>query len=501
MWMGNTPTGLEKCDVNSLAMSSIVKDQKRNFTGSWVPLLALMILCGIVNQTQAALLAWDPTPGATGYKLYSGTSSRTYTTVADVGNLTSNSVVLAIGSTYFFAVTAYNGSGESDFSTEVSYTPVPSLLPPTVSPIANQTVNKNQTLAVSFTVGDLDTPLGSLSVQASASNGTLLPTSAIVLGGSGANRTLTLSPALNQNGTANVTVSVSDGTTSVTSSFVLTVTRSNNPPAIVAPAAISANKETATPIAGVSFSDPDGGTASYTVTFTAGAGVVQLATNIAGGITASQVTSNGSGSVRISAGLAVINTTLSNPNGLAFTGKLNFVGLDTVGILVNDNGNSGLGGALSATRTISATVVGNTLDNWRTQEFSFADLIDPTKEATVWGDKADPDGDGRDNLLEFAVGLDPNTSEANQQAVVVSIVDVGGIKYSALTFSRRINESLLQYVPEVSADKQTWNFGPAFVQEVRTTPLNSTFQQVYCQDLTPVLPQAPRFIRLRVIKP
>src|SRR5439155_873263 len=174
-------------------------------------------------------------------------------------------------------------------------------------------------------------------------------------------------------------------------------------------------------------------------------------------VTSSQITGNGSGTVQVTARLAAINNTLARTNGLAFTGNLKFVGSDSVTVTINDNGNTGLGGAMSATTVVPVTVVGNSLDTWRTQAFSYADLSDPTKQATVWGDKADPDGDGRDNLFEYALGLDPNKSEVNQQAVVPSVADVSGSKYSALTYIGRRNELLLQYVPEGSSDKQTWS--------------------------------------------
>jgi hypothetical protein len=44
---------------------------------------------------------------------------------------------------------------------------------------------------------------------------------------------------------------------------------------------------------------------------------------------------------------------------------------------------------------------------WRQQYFSAADLADPAKESTVWGDQADPDGDGRSNFQEFVAGTAP----------------------------------------------------------------------------------------------
>ena len=68
-------------------------------------------------------LAWDESNGAAGYKIYSGTTSNSYTWVVDVGNTTSYTTAnLTDGYTYYFAATAYDASSlESDYSDEVSY--------------------------------------------------------------------------------------------------------------------------------------------------------------------------------------------------------------------------------------------------------------------------------------------------------------------------------------------------------------------------------------------
>ena len=74
------------------------------------------------NAAQVTL-AWDESDGAAGYKIYSGTTSNSYTWVVDVGNVTSYTTEnLTDGYTYYFAATAYDESGlESDYSDEVSY--------------------------------------------------------------------------------------------------------------------------------------------------------------------------------------------------------------------------------------------------------------------------------------------------------------------------------------------------------------------------------------------
>lgn len=49
---------------------------------------------------------------------------------------------------------------------------------------------------------------------------------------------------------------------------------------------------------------------------------------------------------------------------------------------------------------------------WRTASFSPTDLADPLKEATVWGDAADPDGDGLTNGAEYAAQTPPLAGQA-----------------------------------------------------------------------------------------
>jgi hypothetical protein len=77
--------------------------------------------------------------------------------------------------------------------------------------------------------------------------------------------------------------------------------------------------------------------------------------------------------------------------------------------------------------------IGSTLDIFRSVNFTATDLADPTKEATVWGDKADPDMDGQSNFFEFVAGLDP-TVQGSKFEFRIELVP-GQPTYRRLVFS------------------------------------------------------------------
>lgn len=65
-----------------------------------------------VPATASISLSWlDPDPTVAGYNIYYGTESGVYTNVVDVGNTTNATIDgLSVGSTFYFAVTAYNSN-------------------------------------------------------------------------------------------------------------------------------------------------------------------------------------------------------------------------------------------------------------------------------------------------------------------------------------------------------------------------------------------------------
>jgi hypothetical protein len=95
---------------------------------------------------------------------------------------------------------------------------------PTITAIADQSIAANtDTGPLAFTLGDAESDPALLTLGASSSNPTLVPSANIVFGGSGANRSVTVTPAANQIGTATITLTVSDGEMGTDESFTLTV--------------------------------------------------------------------------------------------------------------------------------------------------------------------------------------------------------------------------------------------------------------------------------------
>lgn len=95
---------------------------------------------------------------------------------------------------------------------------------PTITAVANQTVSKDTaTSALAFSVADVESSASSLTMSGSSSVTTLVPNANITFGGSEASRTVTVTPAVNQIGTTTITLSVSDGAATTSTTFTLRV--------------------------------------------------------------------------------------------------------------------------------------------------------------------------------------------------------------------------------------------------------------------------------------
>jgi BACON domain-containing protein/Big-like domain-containing protein len=139
--------------------------------------------------------------------------------------------------------------------------------PPTISDIADTDTDEDTPKGpIAFTIGDVETLPDNLVLTKSSSNQTLVPDASIILGGTGANRTVTLFPVPNEFGTTTVTITVEDeGGLQASDSFVLTVNSINDEPVISTynPATPFSMQANTSQLFEVVDHDDDGDTPSY----------------------------------------------------------------------------------------------------------------------------------------------------------------------------------------------------------------------------------------------
>ncbi len=145
-----------------------------------------------------------------------------------VRTITVNTLAGIIGISTLTVTIADEGglTAQESFTINLTTSPPPPNTPPTISDLTDKTIVQGTTLGpVSFTIGDAESPLANLTVSVFSSNPTLVPIGNVVLGGSGANRTISVTPVPGMIGNATLTVTVSDeGSLTASDSFALTVT-------------------------------------------------------------------------------------------------------------------------------------------------------------------------------------------------------------------------------------------------------------------------------------
>ena len=108
---------------------------------------------------------------------------------------------------------------------------------------------------------------------------------------------------------------------------------------------------------------------------------------------------------------------------------------------------------------LATPLAGGTVFSWLGQQFTGGERLQPAVGTLT----ADPDGDGAANLMEYALGLDPHTANANATPIAGEIAMEGG-KFLTLSFSRPAGGSPgVNYIVEVSNDLQTWRRGSSDV--------------------------------------
>jgi Leucine-rich repeat (LRR) protein len=100
-------------------------------------------------------------------------------------------------------------------------------LPYIVEPVVERTLVQDSSLQLNFTVGDIDKGANAdpntLQLSFKSSNSALIPDANLVAGGTGANRTLTITPVAGQTGSTVVTLTLTDGKETTTKTFRVAV--------------------------------------------------------------------------------------------------------------------------------------------------------------------------------------------------------------------------------------------------------------------------------------
>ena len=171
-----------------------------------------------------------------------------YTSPNTTGSITFTPVTYANGSATI-TVTVNNG-GVSNNITSRSFTVTvnPVNQPPTLNALANVTINENaglQTVNLSGITSGATNEVQTLTVTASSSNPSLIPTPTVNYTSPNATGSITFTPVTYANGSATITVTVNDGAASsnvVSRTFTVTVNPVNQPPTLNALANVTINE-------------------------------------------------------------------------------------------------------------------------------------------------------------------------------------------------------------------------------------------------------------------
>jgi len=305
---------------------------------------------------------------ATGANYEAALRQVVYSDLSDTPSATNRTIAYGI---------QYGSGGQATSSTSptISVTAVNDA-PTVTAPTAIAVTEDTTTTLTGISFADVDAGSSTVTATLTVGAGTLAATSGggVTVGGTATNLTLggtitainsfiagnglTYTTALNATTAQTLGVSLNDGgntgsggaQTSTLANVTLNVTAVNDAPTVTAPGTITTPEDVATPLTGIAFADVDAGSGSVIATFTVGAGT--LAATSGSGVTVGGTATNRT----LSGTITAINSFLAG-NGLTYTTALNATTAQTLGVSLNDGGNTGSGGALaSAVSTVALNV-------------------------------------------------------------------------------------------------------------------------------------------------
>lgn len=164
-------------------------------------------------------------------------------------------------------------------------------------------------------------------------------------------------------------------------------------------------------------------------------------------------------------------------------------GSATLTVGVQDDGQKGVYPLMAATTTVNVAITGG-IEAWRQTKFG-ADA----GNADIAGNLADPDGDGLANVMEYALGLDPLSSDAD--AIKIDEAVVNGARYLRLGAPRNPDAKDVILTIEVTsnlADSDSWSSSDTVVEVDTPTQLRA-------RDKIPMGASPARCIRVKATIP
>jgi VCBS repeat-containing protein len=299
----------------------------------------------------------------------SGTVTSTYNAATGVwtatGPITDVNVLLA-GLTYTpslnfnttFDITTSVTDADGTFTGDKSMTGTPVNDQPIANP-QSFTTNEDTPFSGTLTGDDGDpevTQTLTFAIASQPSHGTLTINAA--------SGTFTYTPAANYNGPDSFTFTVTDDATaggpaltSVPATASITVNAVNDAPVLTVPGPQTTPEDVALKITGISVSDVDvkEGTGQIKIVLLVTSGTLSVGTSIASGLTATQISGNGTNTIVLQGPIDNVNATLAA--GVTYLGNLNFNGNDTLTVHADDLGNTGAGGPQTADATVPIHVL------------------------------------------------------------------------------------------------------------------------------------------------
>ena len=132
---------------------------------------------------------------------------------------------------------------------------------------------------------------------------------------------------------------------------------------------------------------------------------------------------------------------------------------------------------------------------WKLASFSSTQAADPM----VSGLDADPDGDGANNLVEYAFNGNPLIPGVVGKPQRESLTD-GGQEYLAIRYQRRKGDTTLSTTVESTADLSATNWSGVGVEVGAPTPVGMDYEEVVYRAPVSKADAPKQFMRVRVLK-